>query len=651
MNYEILKDYKAKSNDESVYDHSENLLKILKQLKDIHNIDDNMYQSLNKCCWIHDIGKCSDNFQKVLSHESNNKTRHELISASYKDLTKDERIAILLHHKTLQDILVYGINKYYHLEREEVQDKLNEEFIDISKDIIMYDEELKTKNNMLLCGYLKLCDWTASANIDHIDIGFNAKNIYKFEKYKTVQQKVLDLSEPKDILILAPTGCGKTETSLLWSDKVQNDTNSKRIFFILPYIASLNALYKRLNKDDISCGILHSKVKSLLKNEGEDIYQELELFKKNIKQITVTTIFQILKSVFGSKNWDVLLAQFNNSIFIIDEIHCFAIREFTLIIETLRWLKINYNINICIMSASIPTVMRNIIQERLGINTLIQSDKEDYMIRHKIHRIYNDIFNIIDSICYYIDNNKKVLLCVNNVDTSQKLYLQLKGKYPDKTIKLIHGRFNAKDRTKIEQNIDNCDILIGTQAIEVSLDIDYDIMFTEIAPYDALIQRFGRVNRKGIKGLSDVFILNEFVNFSIYDKDIIKKTNNVISMVEKDHCGIIYEELNQKYLDLVYDEFNIDEYNTYKSSMDVIINNLKLGEYNENATDDMINSNENEVDAIPISLLNEYRDLINKKDYISANELFVKDKIYNCELIENDVYCTNREYNEYIGLI
>jgi CRISPR-associated endonuclease/helicase Cas3 len=41
--------------------------------------------------------------------------------------------------------------------------------------------------------------------------------------------------------------------------------------------------------------------------------------------------------------------------------------------------------------------------------------------------------------------------------------------------------------------------LIGTQAIEVSLDIDYDVIFSDPAPLDALIQRFGRVNRKRLK--------------------------------------------------------------------------------------------------------------------------------------------------------
>lgn len=44
-------------------------------------------------------------------------------------------------------------------------------------------------------------------------------------------------------------------------------------------------------------------------------------------------------------------------------------------------------------------------------------------------------------------------------------------------------------------------LLVGTQAIEVSLDIDFDGLYTELGLIDALLQRFGRVNRKRKKGI------------------------------------------------------------------------------------------------------------------------------------------------------
>ena len=167
-------------------------------------------------------------------------------------------------------------------------------------------------------------------------------------KYNSIQTKVLNSLSHNDIIIKAPTGIGKTETSLFWSDTVQNINNSKRIFYILPYTASINALYKRFKKQNISVGVLHSKVQSLL-NKDKDIInksEELDLFKKNIKQITICTIFQLFKHMFGGKNFELGLAQLKDSIIIVDEIHCFDIREFTFLINTLKWLKEKLNISI-----------------------------------------------------------------------------------------------------------------------------------------------------------------------------------------------------------------------------------------------------------------------------------------------------------------
>ena len=171
------------------------------------------------------------------------------------------------------------------------------------------------------------------------------------------------------------------------------------------------------------------------------------------------------------------------------------------------------------MSASIPKCLQDLIKERLEINNIIRATNKDFKLRHRIYYKDNDVFQKIDYIKEEINKNKKVLICVNRVDTSQKIYSDLKRFFDNKKIKLIHGKFNARDRSIIENDIDNCDVLIGTQAIEVSLDIDYDILFTEIAPLDSLLQRFGRVNRKGNKRISNIYILKES-DRTFYDEDI-----------------------------------------------------------------------------------------------------------------------------------
>ena len=75
-------------------------------------------------------------------------------------------------------------------------------------------------------------------------------------------------------------------------------------------------------------------------------------------------------------------------------------------------------------------------------------------------------------------------------------------KSPKKGVKdvvLLHSRFCRRDRDNIEKNLQAGlpKVLVATQVVEVSLDVDFEQAFSEPAPIDALIQRFGRVNRKG----------------------------------------------------------------------------------------------------------------------------------------------------------
>ena len=145
------------------------------------------------------------------------------------------------------------------------------------------------------------------------------------------------------------------------------------------------------------------------------------------------------------------------------------------------------------MSASIPSCLQQLIKERLDITNIIIPEQNDLIIRHKIIRKNMTIFNDLISIKNDLDSGKQVIICVNNVATAQLVYKKLYVKYQTK---LIHGRLNSRSRENAEKGLKRNQLLIGTQAIEVSLDISYDVMYTEVAPWDSMLQRFGRVNRK-----------------------------------------------------------------------------------------------------------------------------------------------------------
>ena len=91
------------------------------------------------------------------------------------------------------------------------------------------------------------------------------------------------------------------------------------------------------------------------------------------------------------------------------------------------------------------------------------------------------------------------MVVCNTVKQAQNVFKELQEIVADDKAKLLHSRFILRDRERIEKELEDANLLVGTQAVEVSLDIDFDCLFTEPAPIDALIQRFGRINRKGEK--------------------------------------------------------------------------------------------------------------------------------------------------------
>ncbi|MCX8095835.1 MAG: CRISPR-associated helicase Cas3', partial [Caldisericia bacterium] len=151
-----------------------------------------------------------------------------------------------------------------------------------------------------------------------------------------------------------------------------------------------------------------------------------------------------------------------------------------------------------------------------------QEDCFKNLIRHKIRvdfinnfkRDKNGKFDLgeekIKQILNQAENGKRVLVILNTVSQAQDVYEKLiKLNRPNIKIFLLHSRFSLEDRKLKEVNILNNEfknpkplkekegkILITTQVVEASLNIDADVLFTEICPLDSLVQRMGRVVRR-----------------------------------------------------------------------------------------------------------------------------------------------------------
>lgn len=721
----------AKSSEygeETLIQHTRNALLVFKSLKDAYPEvveicnDEKFYEYLFVAVFLHDFGKATEGFQKMLKEGKPWGYRHEIISAGFisclpysEDVKKDIALAIITHHKDLYELqesystlttpgkdnyikklkeleenikyLQFMIDKVpewskeflgYEIRLKQIQsmEQIEDAFHFAAKEYLNDYEDKKVKNNkrkLFLGGFLTACDHLSSASQEEIVKAISdMKEIFKFKNYKDTQLKAMNTKG--SAVLIAPTGYGKTEASLLWSNYNQNESKGKRVFYLLPYTASINAMYNRLKDSfgDERVALLHGKALYFLYKEftksGEDYFDAVnkaktkyDLSKKIFKPYKVLTPFQILKYFFGVTGFEQHIGEMTGGLFIVDEVHSYDSHTTALILESLKYLKEEYKAEVFIMSATLPEFLKKLFIEELNIKALIEPKKEELkkIVRHKVLVTEGDVFSNIGKIIKDIKESKKVLVVCNTVDRAQKVYNELKD-YTSKRA-LLHSRFILKDRERIEKNLDKVQLLVGTQAIEVSLDIDFDVLYTEPAPIDALIQRFGRVNRRGVKGISPVYI---FSQGSCEDKFVYKNQKVVSKTLELlSKCDTLSEDLIQNLVNEVYEDGYIDrdyeEFLKAKDSFRNVISQLYPFIENKYLKEEFYELFDNR-EVVPYMFEGEYINKIKNKEYFEAagyvvgisqgryialkKQGLIEDKGYDVDF----VYC---EYDKDLGLL
>ncbi|MCU7495368.1 MAG: CRISPR-associated helicase Cas3' [Ignavibacteria bacterium] len=631
--------------EETLVQHTEKLLSVYASLKkaypDVPGITgvQDFYLHLFYSICLHDLGKAASGFQGKWGKWG---YRHEILSAGFVGFLpvqddfarKAIGLAIITHHRNIQELssgyattLPYGrklflekrdeLNpsleyiaehlkriphwgkKYLGLELKETAIPGSAEEVDDSYSScvkwfknITEDEEwnsLHSYYGIFLRGFLTACDHLASGGKENILEGISEISTKLNIKPRSFQRKAGTLGS--SVFLSAPTGSGKTEASLLWAER--NRKNGNRIFYVLPYMASINAMYKRFcgyfGSENVN--MIHSKASYFLYRaytgngdmpESEAlllINEYISLTKKIYSPIKILTPFQILKAFFGIKGWEMTLSEMFNGVFIFDEVHVYSPHITALILVCLKKLS-EMNCKILFLSATFPEFLKNKIREVIpGIAELkpdieTEDDKKLLTIaRHRIEMLEGEITDHLEKIQEEIESGKKVLVVCNTVRRAQQLYCMIECE--DK--KLLHGRFILKDRERIEAGIMGAipDVLIATQVVEVSLDLDFDTIFTEPAPIDALIQRFGRVNRKGIKGTVPVrvFTLGSDMDKYFYNAERVKKTIEVLSD-QKELNEFIIPGLIQKVYEDGYNGKENDEYESTMEAFEQVVGRL-----------------------------------------------------------------------------
>lgn len=694
----------------------------------------------------HDLGKAHSEFQKVLQPKiyPNNDwrgQRHELLSMPYiqavQGFSKQEKLLIERvvagHHKTFDRLS----NEY--IPRAYSNDEFSTEFTKVnhqgvleiiekvgrnqyslgeikaisSKNFVLdyiddcKDEEVENAHDLLmLVGAFKHCDHLASAFVESIEfLEYNNFQFLTKKALKPYKHQEIATDTEGAVILTAPTGSGKTETAMLWLRYQLEKKGQGRTFYVLPFTASINAMFERLSHNtegfgESKVGMVHGNLNAVLyrklfEEDGnmskmrEQIKELQESFRNLEKPLKIVTPFQLLKHLFGLRGFEKGIFEMSHGYFIFDEIHAYDAGTLAQIMVLLRYTVEQLNVKPMIMTATLPTELRNIIAKQIGNHTVINANAELYekFRRHRIEVLKGqDLADNLPLIQKALQSKnehgepQKVLVVCNTVARAQIVFQTLTE---DKNTEglLLHGGFNGEDRARMEGILKEKQpqLLVGTQAIEVSLDIDYDVIYTELAPFDALLQRFGRVNRRRLNKHPRPCYVFETRNpkdrFIYSDVEIIARTLEALEKIEITNEGIVDEAILQNWIDYVY---NKEYWAKQKVDFDKIYNALfsetrRLYPLRENKErEEDFYRRFDGIKVLPMDLFKPYKERLLAFNFIGAELLKVQIRkgtfawwcgegyltkqiipieLANGKILNIDYWILNRKYDPNLGLL
>ncbi|BAD84649.1 DEAD/DEAH box helicase, fused to N-terminal HD domain [Thermococcus kodakarensis KOD1] len=628
--------------------HTLDAINVLKSIKNsfpwLEELSPGIFERSFYAVLLHDIGKCASGFQKKKNKWG---YRHEILSVpfvQFLDFSERERnliaLAILTHHKTLdelEEILPVRIDNIGPLEFDEKLDELLERAEYIEKTFISripnieayyfgttklpkrfnlppdwkerlrdfdfqkltewYENNLEAERGTLtfMRGLLNASDHLASAGETEIlllpDIVERLELKIPMRKLRPLQ--VAASNSEGNLLLRAPTGYGKTEAALLWANRNafrNKEGITSRIFYVLPYKASINAMHQRMMdifSDPSLVGVLHSSASFYLYTSALEYKRLSSLYHKIYTPLKVTTPFQLMKAFFGVGFHEMLKTELSGSLIIFDEIHAYEPNVLGIILAMLKELE-GLKAKTMVMTATLPDFLEELITDTADFRELKTSAEEaDKFTRHRVHVIDGGMESVGELIAD-LGIHKKVeetsrpgLVACNSVDQAVRVYKELSEDY---RVLLLHSRFTYGDRETKEklllEKMSEYDFVVATQVVEVSLDLSFSTILTEPAPLDALIQRFGRVNRQGWKEgrIEDVYVLTKGADADrkIYNPyDVVEESLKILQDFDGKELreSLIPELVSEAYAP-VSDEL-VEKVRDYQNTAQDVFNNVK----------------------------------------------------------------------------
>lgn len=362
---------------------------------------------------------------------------------------------------------------------------------------------------------------------------------------------------PTLMIIEAPTGEGKTEAGLGAAQILAAKTGAQGIMFAAPTMATANGLFNRVvdwaarttpETEISSIYLAHSK------NRLSREYNELRIRHVNqdgqsdhgatvasewlrgpkkgmLSNFVVGTVDQVLMLALQTRHSMLRHLALAGKVIIIDEVHSYQAYMSSYLDMALKWLA-RYGVSVILMSATLPQTQKTRLARAYGgelIRADIECQSRSYplvttvtregavekpippsptQVTVELNLIADDASTLMDLLSGELVDGGCALIICNTIQRAQNTYDDCTSLFPGET-ELHHAAFIASERAEKEDDLRKKlgpkarrgkdrpyrRIIVSTQVAEQSLDIDADILITDIAPMDLLVQRMGRIHR------------------------------------------------------------------------------------------------------------------------------------------------------------
>lgn len=371
-------------------------------------------------------------------------------------------------------------------------------------------------------------------------------------------QKQVGLSTKRVTLVEAGCGTGKTAAAYLWA---AHHAHGKKLFFCYPTTGTATeGFLGYVHESDVEAKLMHSRaiadlegIAEVIDDESEDHLLRIESLGAWSPQVivcTADTVFALTRNNRrGLYNSPAILS----GAFVFDELHAY---DDSMFVALLAFMKAMPGASFLLMSASLPKHRKSILLSHVDNIGQIPAPKELEAIPRYEFQWVESRDAVLNVVGQYVVAGKRVLWVCNTVARAQSIFAE--ARRLGVNAKTYHSRFKYEDRKQRHRDVVDAfgpDITMGllavtTQVAEMSLDLDADVLVSEVAPIPALIQRLGRLNRRVTPehpGTPRTVLFLEPGNERPYTEHDLTLAKRWIEALRREGCPLSQDDLSRQF--------------------------------------------------------------------------------------------------------